>query len=136
MIDRAWVDANAIIALLAGPSHVAHEESLEIFRRVADGELEVILTAPVLVELSWFLERRLGLSRRHCAERLRQVLDADGVLALDRVLPRALEIYAGDRRLDFVDAWLAASAIAIGPARVVSFDRDFDRIEGVTRVSA
>ena len=136
MPERAWLDANAAIALIEGPTHALHDRAISVFRRVADGDLEVIVTAPMLVELAWYLEQRLGWSRDRCARRMQQLVTSDGVRAVDRVIDASLELYGRNRRLDFVDAYLGACAPAIGPAVVVSFDRDLDRVKGVTRIGS
>jgi predicted nucleic acid-binding protein len=136
MPARAWLDANAAIALIEGPSHRLHDLALGVFRRVADGDLEVIVTAPMMVELAWYLEHRLGWKRDRCARRMVQLVASDGVIAMDRALDPSLELYSRNRRLDFVDAYLAACAVAIRPPVVVSLDRDFDRVDGVTRIGS
>lgn len=136
MTARAWLDANALISLLAGPANSNHERAVNVFRRVADGDLEVILTVPVVFEVAWFLEHRLGWSRARCGDRLRSILGARGVVVPDQSLSAAVELFGSDRRLDFADAYVAASALILGPPGVVSFDRDLDRIEGVTRIDS
>lgn len=136
MPQRGWLDANAAIALIEGPVHVLHGQAIEVFRRVADGQLEVIVTAPVIVELAWYLEHRLGWSRVRSATRLVQLIDSDGVIVLDPVVAPSLELFRRYRRLDYVDAYLSACATTIGPAGVVSFDRDRDRIDGIARIGS
>lgn len=136
MTARAWLDANAVISLVAGRANSNHDRAVNVFRRVADGDLEVILTVPVVFEIAWFLERRLAWSRARCADQLRSILGARGVVVLDQVLLPAVDLFAANRRLDFVDAYLGACALILGPATVVSFDRDLDRIDGVARISS
>ncbi len=136
MPQRAWLDANAAIALIEGPTHSLHHRALDLFRRVADGDLEVIVSAPMIVELAWYLEHRLRWSRSRSASRLVQLIDSDGVIVLDLVVAPSLELFRRNRRLDFVDAYLAACGQSIGPPVVASLDRDFDRIDGVTRIGS
>ena len=52
------------------------------------------------------------------------------------VLAAALDLYGRTERLDFGDAYLAARAELEGPPVVASFDRDFDRIEGIRRIAS
>lgn len=47
---------------------------------------------------------------------------------------RALEIYARHRNLDFPDALIVGNLEVAGLTEVYSYDRDWDRIDGVTRV--
>lgn len=136
MPPRAWLDANAAIALIEGPSHPLYDLAIGVFRRVADGDLEVIVTAPMMVELAWYLEHRLAWKRDRCARRMAQLVASDGVIAVDRALDWSLELYSRNRRLDFVDAYLAACALAVGPPVVASFDRDLDRVDGLTRIGS
>lgn len=136
MPQRGWLDANAAIALIEGPGHELHSRAIDVFRRVADGQLEVIVTAPVIVELAWYLEHRLRWSRVRSASRLIQLIAADGVIVLDPVVAPSLELFQRNRRLDYVDAYLSACATALGPANVVSFDQDLDRIDGVARIGS
>jgi predicted nucleic acid-binding protein len=49
------------------------------------------------------------------------------------LLVEALSLYQG-KNLDFADAFLAAVALRRGPQAVYSFDQDFNRIPGVTRL--
>ena len=103
---------------------------------VADGDLEVVVSAPMIVELAWYLEHRLRWSRSRSASRLVQLIDSDGVIVLDLVVAPSLELFRRNRRLDFVDAYLAAGGQSIGPPVVAALDRDFDRIDGVTRIGS
>ena len=47
----AYADANLCIALLAGPPHSAHDVAVEMFRRVAEGRLVLILTPVIVAEI-------------------------------------------------------------------------------------
>jgi predicted nucleic acid-binding protein len=123
--------------LLAGPDHPAYEEALGVFRRVAGGELVLLVTPVIVAELVYVVRRVLGWTRDATAESLSALLQADGlVLSEARTLRRSLEIYGTHSHLDFADAYLAAAALEIGPAVVVSFDRDLDSIEGVRRLAS
>jgi len=125
------------VALLAGPTHPLHDRALSVFRRVAEGSLGLIVTPIVVAELVYVARDVVGWSRTVIAERLGSLLDADGLLVTEAaVIRRALGLYGERSRLDFADAYLAASALEDGPAAVASFDTDFDALEGVRRISA
>ena len=135
--DRAFGDTNIFVSLLAGPEHHHHARAIDLFRRVAFGELELIVTPVVVAELVYFARASAGWSRRDIAERLAALFEADGlVLAEARTVRRALELYGAGSRLDFPDAYLAAAALETGPDAVASFDTDFDTIPGVRRIAA
>ncbi len=137
MMDRAFVDTNVCIALLQGSAHVDHEAALGMFRRVADGEAELFVVPTVLVELTWYLEQRLAWPRERIRDEVIRFLAADGMTAIDGEASfLALRIFGSDRRIDFVDAHVAAVALVLRPPVVASFDRDFDRIDGITRIAS
>lgn len=134
--DTAYGDMNLFVALFVGTDHPLHDRALSIFRRVADGELALIVTPVVVAELVYVARSVLGWTRTVAAGRLGSLLEADGlVLTERRTLLRALEQYGANAKLDFADAYLAAAALEVGPPAVASFDTDFDAVEGVRRIS-
>ncbi len=133
----ALADTNVFVALLAGPPHPLHEQSLDLFRRVADGRLTLIVTPVIVAELVYACRSVLGWSRTVTADRLARLLRADGLTVREQaVLIRTLELFGRHRRLDLPDAYLAATALTLGPAVVASFDRDYDAIVGLVRTAA
>lgn len=135
--DLAYADTNLFVALLVGPGHPLHEQALGLFRRVADGQLGLIVTPIVVAELVYVARSLLGWTRQLTAQRLGPLLEADGlVLTEGPTLARALRLYWERSRLDFADAYLAALALEVGPPAVASFDADLDTVDGVRRISA
>lgn len=133
----ALADTNVFVALLAGPVHPLHEAALALFRRVADGKLRLVVTPIVVAELVYACESVLHWSRPAIAERLSSLLRAEGLSVREPApLQAAFELFGTRRKLDFADAYLAGTALTEGPAGVASFDRDYDAIEGLTRVAA
>lgn len=132
----AWADANLFVALLAGPDHSDHLRALDLFRAVAEGRLGLLLTPVVIAEVAFVLWRRFGRDRATIASELSRLVAADGLVVVERpIVERALELHGTTGGLDFVDAYLAARAELDGPPNVASFDRDFDRIEGIRRIA-
>ncbi len=134
--SRAYADSTLFVALLAGPDHPLHDPALGIFRRVADGRLDLIVPSLVVAEIVYIARSLMGWTRRESADRIGALLGADGLVVPEgATLLRALELYGAERRLDFADAYLAAAALEAGPPVVASFDTDLDRVEGVSRIS-
>lgn len=135
--ELAYADTNLFVALFVGPGHPLHEASLGIFRRVADGQLALIVTPIVLAELVYVSRSLLGWTPAVASKRLASLLAADGLrLTEGPTLMRALRIYGERPKRDFADAYLAASALEVGPPAVASFDSDLDKVEGIRRISA
>lgn len=135
--DLAYVDTNAIVALFAGGSHTLHEPALALFRRVADGQLSLILTPVVVAELVYVATGALGWSRSVAVRRMTDLLDAHGLIVKEgRVVARALGLLSRSKRLDFPDAYLASLALDMDRPALASFDRDLDTVPGLRRVTA
>ena len=125
------------MALLIGPAHALHDSALSIFRRVAEGKLGLIVIPAVVAEVVYVTESIFGWNRAATTDRVGSLLEADGLMVTERTTVfRALGFYGQRSRLDFADAYLAAVALEVGPAAVASFDRDFDAVAGIRRVSA
>jgi predicted nucleic acid-binding protein len=133
----AYADTNLFIALLVGPSHPLHAPSLSIFRRVAEGDLVLVVTPVIVAELLYVGRSLLGWTRAVAAVRLGELLSADGlVVAEAATIQRALLLYKERSKLDFADAYLAAAALEVGPAVVASFGGGLDTVDGIRRISA
>jgi predicted nucleic acid-binding protein len=125
------------IALLVGPDHPLHEPALSIFRRVADGDLVLVVTPVSVAELVYVGRALLQWKREVAAARLGELLSADGlVVAGAATVQLALRLFAERSRLDFADAYLAAAALEVDQAAVASLDTGLDSVEGVRRISA
>jgi predicted nucleic acid-binding protein len=121
---------------MAGSAHPLHGQALDMFRRVADGRLKLILTPVIVAELSYAAAAVLGWDRAETAARVATLLRADGLIVKERdVLVQALDLSGRHAPLDFADAYLAALALVDGPNAVASFDRDLDNIAGVQRLT-
>jgi len=135
--ELAHADTNLFVALLVGPGHPLHEQALGVFRRVADGQLGLIVNPIIVAELVYVARSLLGWTRHVTVQRLGPLLEADGlVLTEGPVVARALQLFSTRSRLDFADAYLAALALEVGPPAVASFDADLDTVEGIRRISA
>ena len=134
--ESAYADTDVFIALLVGPGHPLHESSVSIFRRVAEGDLVMVVTPVIVAELVYVGRSLLGWTRGVAAVRLGELLSADGLAVAEAAtIQRALLLYKERPKLDFADAYLAAAALEVGPPTVASFDRGLDTVEGVRRIS-
>lgn len=141
MSDRpptiAWADTNIFVSLFADAAHPLHQSALNLFRRVAEGSLRLIVTPIVIAELVYVAESLFTWRRATTARRLTELVRAEGLDVREAgVVTQALNLYGSQRGLDFADAYLAAAALMVGPPALASLDRDFDRIDGVRRLSS
>ncbi len=127
------VDAN-ILMYAAGASHANKAPSAAYLRRVARGEVEAALDAEALQEIL----HRYRAIRRWPQGRL--VYDAARrlfpmVIPVDAdILDIARTLMDRHEALSARDALHAAVALRHKALAICSYDRDFDQIEGITRI--
>lgn len=127
---RAFLDTNVLVRHLTGDPPAQAKRATALLR----GSHELILTDLVLAEMVYVLESFYERPRSEIAEAARALLALPSIAVIDHdLLLRAVEFYEV-ARLDFAEAYLAASAELSDVKRVASFDRQIDRVKTVKRV--
>jgi predicted nucleic acid-binding protein len=127
------IDSNTILRFLVNDAPQLAVRAVALFERVADGTERVLLEDVVLAEVVWTLTTFYRATRAQIHDYLVQVLQLDGVEHPDKSALQTALLFYRDRNEDFIDALLAAKAIGDGSGQIYTFDRDFDRLPGVTR---
>jgi len=126
------IDAN-VFMYAAGAEHPHKQPSVRFLERVAVGEVVAAVDAEVLQEI---LHRYRALGRWHDGRRLYDQVRRLVPMVLpiaSEVTDRARELLDDDAELTARDALHAAAVQVYEAQALVSFDRDFDRLEGVER---
>jgi predicted nucleic-acid-binding protein len=125
-----FVDTNILIRHLTNdPPRQARRATA--FLQSAD---ELLLADLIVAETVYVLESFYEVPRARVAELIRSILAYEPIKVIDRdLLLRAVEIYEV-HRIDFAEAYLAASAEVTGVGEVASFDRSIDRVRTIRRV--
>lgn len=121
-----YLDTNVVVYFLAGTPPDLAGKARALLEQASDHRL-LIITALVVAECVWVLESKgFGYPEGVVAARLTALLTLPGILCPEwDVVVEALTIH-GEARVDFVDAYLAASASIRGPRRVYTRNvRDF-----------
>ncbi|HEY7063160.1 MAG TPA: PIN domain-containing protein [Chloroflexota bacterium] len=132
-----FLDANVILRYLTGDDPVKAAACLALFRRAEAGTEEITTCEAVISEVAYVLSSRAhyGLSHPDVSARLRPVIAMRGLrLPHKRTYLRALDVYAAHPALDFEDALIAAYMERDRLTELYSYDTDFDRLPGITRV--
>jgi predicted nucleic-acid-binding protein len=126
----ALLDTNVILRFLLGGSPEQVAAAHELF----ESDLELILTDMVVAECEWVLRSSYGLERQAIAGLLGALISLRNlIIPGEDVLSDAINKYRWTR-VDFTDAYLAASALSFGTDRIASFDRNFDQLPQVKRI--
>jgi predicted nucleic acid-binding protein len=125
------VDTNVLLRFITGEPADQAKQVAGLFQAAEAGKTRLVVLPMVLAEAVFVLTGFYEFPRAKTADVLAQLLSCPGFSSaeLDHML-HALKLFGGSK-LDFVDCYLAATSIHDKRA-VVSFDRDFAKIKGVT----
>ena len=133
-----FLDTNVILRYLTRDDEDKAQACFELFQRVEQGEEEVFTCEAIVTEVVYVLSSsRAPYRLRHeeVRARLVPILTLRGLrLPQKRVYLSALDLYASSPFLDFEDALAVAHMERRGMREILSYDRDFDRVEVVQRV--
>ncbi|MEH1909202.1 MAG: type II toxin-antitoxin system VapC family toxin [Nostoc sp.] len=123
-----WVDANILLRFLTGEPPDLAQRALKLIQKAESGEVTLRLSLIVVAEVVWVLSSFYKYSRVQIAEVLLPLVGAEGILLDDLEQVTAAFKRMANANVDFIDAYLAEIARQKGET-IVSFDRDFKRLE-------
>lgn len=128
------VDANVILRHFLGDHEDHSPRARDLLGRVEAGESRIRVADTAIFEAVFVLDRTYRQSKVAIAEAFLALIDSQSVEVdfLGR-LRVAFDLYVR-YNMSFGDAYIASTALEAPEAEVISFDRDFDRIPGITRI--
>lgn len=127
-MTNLWLDANILLRFLTREPPDLAQRAFRLIQKAESGEVTLRLSPIVVAEVVWVLSSFYKYSRVQIAEVLLPLVVAEGILLDDlEQVTAALERMA-NANVDFIDAYLAEIARQKGET-IVSFDRDFKRLE-------
>lgn len=128
-----FLDTNVILRYLTRDDETKAEACYQLFQRVKSGKEELFTCETIVAEVVYVLSSPgagYRLDHEEIRARLSPILGLRGLrIPRKRVCIRALDIYAQYPLLDFEDALAVAHMERKGMTEIVSYDRDFDRVQ-------
>ena len=131
-----FLDADFFLRYLTRDDEVKADACFRLFQRLKSGEERATTSEVIIAEVVYVLAARALYNLRpdEISARLRPLLAVRGLrVAHKRSCLQALDLYATYPFLDFEDALVVAEMERQGIKTVLSYDRDFDRLEQVSR---
>lgn len=127
-----FLNTNTLVRFIVGEPEDQAREVADLVVSAEAGKVLLTVLPMVLAESVFVLTGFYKAPRHKVSTALIHLISCPGFQSpeLDRMV-HALQLFAGNK-LDFVDCYLAAASIR-EKATIVSFDRDFDKLHGVTR---
>jgi predicted nucleic-acid-binding protein len=128
------IDANVVLRYLTNDVPDQARQTEELFKRVEEGKEDLFLPDIILADIIWILERYYKQTRENIREWLTAIIGLQGLRLSDKEMSlNALDIYV-DKKIDWSDAFMAGQMLQRGITEIYSFDKHFDRIDGIIRI--
>lgn len=128
------IDANLVLRYLTNDVPDQASQTEELFKRVEEGKEDLFLPDIILADIIWILERYYKQTREDIREWLTAIIGLQGLRLSDKDMSlNALDIYV-DKKIDWSEAFTASQMLQRGITEIYSFDKHFDRIDGIIRI--
>jgi len=126
------IDANIILRFLTNDEPNQAAACAKLLKRVEQNLEEVFIPDLVLADIVWTLEKYYKVEKQKIKEIVSRIIALAGLKCSSRnTILKALDIYA-DHNIDWTDAFVIAQMLAAGRQEIYSYDRDFEKVDGIT----
>jgi predicted nucleic acid-binding protein len=131
-----FVDTNVLLRYFTRDDEEKAQRTLALLQHIERGEERVETSQIVIFEVIFILDRTYNVPRARIHALVKPVLELRGLSVPSKsLLLETLDRFAtASRKLSFADLYIALDARSRGIGEIYSWDRGFDRIQGVTRV--
>lgn len=130
-----FLDTNVIVYHLTDVDRLKRIRCSELLQQAERNEIDLYATELTIAEVVWFLQYRLGSPREEVRDALVPIVRMPGLSLPNKQLwPAIFELYC-EKRVDFVDAYNAVMMARNGVSEICSYDRDFDKLDSVSRIT-
>lgn len=134
-----FLDTNIILRYITRDNPQQGQKARNILKEVANNKLTVNTSEGVIIEIVQVLSSKVlyNLPREEIKKHLQNILSLKKLkLSNKSVFFKALDLYVTYPRMDFVDCLNVAHMKRLKINKILSFDRDFDKIEDIDRIES
>ncbi len=129
-----FLDTNILLRYFVGDDEDKAQKALDLFMRVEQGEEKVITSPLVIFETIFTLQSFYKVPRTQIRDLIWPLISLRGLhLQGKNVYARAFDLYVS-KNISFADAYNASYMISEEIFTIYSWDKDFDKIDGITRI--
>lgn len=127
------IDANVILRFITADHPEMSPRCRDLFARIQNGQEAIFLPEAALSDVVWTLSSFYRWPVDQICHFVGDLLSQDGVrMSRKALMWEALSLFS-EGQVDFSDALITAEIRDASLMEIYSYDRDFDRIEGLTR---
>ncbi|MBI2597402.1 PIN domain-containing protein [Candidatus Daviesbacteria bacterium] len=129
-----FLDTNILLRYFTGSGSEKALAAKVLLERIEQSEEKVVISVLVVFETIFTLQRTYKVPKVKIREMVGDVIALRGVqLTGKRLCLQALDLYVG-KNISFADAYNVIYMQSQQFSEIYSWDTDFDRIEGITRI--
>ncbi len=129
-----FLDTNVIIYHLRGEDETTARRCRDLFGRAERDEVDLTTSELVIAEAVCVLQAQSGLTRERIRDYLVPIVLLPALRLPNKQLwPAIFDLYC-EKRVDLIDAYNAVIMERAGVKEIYSYDKDFDKIDSVSRI--
>ena len=133
-MPACFLDTNILLRYLTRDDEPKAQRALNLLMRVEQGEEKVITSSLVIFETVFTLQSFYKVPRQRIKELILSIISLRGLhLPAKNVYYQAFDLYV-TKNISFADAYNAAYMLSEQVSSVYSWDKDFDKIDGIVRL--
>jgi uncharacterized protein len=129
-----FLETNIFLRHLRGDHPDFSPRATALLQRIEQGTLKVRTADTVIFETVFTLERVYKQSKEAIRDAFLPLIELPGIVLPGKRRVRRVFAYYIDQNISFADAYHAVLMESLHLTRIISFDRDFNRIASLTRV--
>jgi len=134
-MKRIFLDSNIFLRFLIKDNRQMAKETKALFEAIEKGKIKAETDLIILVEIIWVLSSFFKIDREKIFEYISLLLKLKNFIIKDEeIISQALDFYR-KTSVDFIDAFCASFVLRKKINFLCSYDKDFDKIKGVKRVT-
>ncbi len=132
-MKKKFIDTNIFLRYLTKDDPEKYEHCLGLFKTALKGKTELITSNMVVAELIWTLLSFYKVPKLVVVEKVAIIAGTEYLFIPDKaIILEALMLYA-KKNIDYIDAYKAVFMKHYQTSEILSYDEDFDALEGITR---
>ena len=129
-----FLDTNILLRYLTHDDEQEAQKALNLLTRIEQNQEKVITSSSVIFETIFTLQSFYRVPRQQIKDLLLPIIGLRGLQLPDKhVYLQAFDFYI-NKNISFADAYNAAYMLAEHISTIYSWNRDFDKIEGIIRL--
>ena len=129
-----FIDTNILLRYFTRDDEQKSLRALNLLMKVERGEEKVITSPLVIFETIFTLQKLYKVPRDIIKEQVLSIISLRSLHLQDKSLyPRAFDLYVS-KNISFADAYNAVYMQSEEISQIYTWDKDFDKIEGITRI--